>query len=347
MFEKSLTLSRSRIIRIFVFALLFFVCMNMAVSFAFSSFKDTNRASEILLSSSVCNFSTDDFGDIKEMIAGDKNEKIILLGDSIFYGIGVEDESESVSGYLRKLFPDKSVYNLSSCGSKPLDYYLWINRLKDEDAVFVVQYNYKWFSADSGEWEDRISQKKILSEFANYYDGEVSLTEKAAYSLTKIIPLAANRTKIFAKIFNEKSKEDFVEHLFFGKPEIQNMAYKKRYWKEKDEMQSFNCKISYPSAAWNAETNYNFSMYGETLKFIDENSLEAIVLMPPYNTELIKKCIKNGFDGNLSLFVKTAEERDVKAVSFADKIDEKYFLDDMHLNAEGNEQLAELISKEL
>jgi len=74
MFEKSLTLSCFRIIRIFVFALLFFVCMNIAVSFGFPSFKNTNRASEILLSSSVCNFSMDDFGDITEMIANDENE---------------------------------------------------------------------------------------------------------------------------------------------------------------------------------------------------------------------------------------------------------------------------------
>lgn len=355
MFEKSLTFSHARIVRIFIFAALFFVAINVAVSFALPSFSQTKRASEVLLNDNVCNFALDDFADIDKMIALDKKKKIVLLGDSVFYGIGVESEVESVSGYLREMFPKYSVYNFSSCGSKPIDYYFWMNRLKDEDVIFVVQYNYKWFAIDNGELADRVSQKKILTEFDEYMDEEitdwlgnpVSLADKASHFLTKNIPAAANRTKLFATLLNEKSKEDFTEHLFFGKPETQNMAYKQQYWKDKDEMKSFNCKISYPNQLWDARRNFNVAMYEKTLTFIDDEGLNAIVLMPPYNGELLRKCMKAGFDENILQFQEKAEEGGVNAVSLANSMDEKHFLDDMHLNAEGNRELAELISKEL
>lgn len=355
MFEKSLTFSRSRITRIFVFAAIFFVVINAVVGFAVPSFKDVGRASEQLLASNVCNFALTDFANINRMIEQDKKEKIVLLGDSVFFGIGVEDESESVSGYLREMYPDKSIYNLSSCGSKPLDYYFWINRLKDENATFVIQYNYKWFATDNEKLSDRVSQKRILTEFNEYVDEEISgkLKESVTYSdkmshfLTKNIPVAANRTKLFAAFLNEKSKEDFVEHVFFGKPETQDMAYKQQYWMDKDEMKSFNCKITYSSQLWDAENNFNVSMYEKTLNFIDKNDLEAIVLMPAYNQMLLKKCMKAGFEENVSQFVEKADDKGIKAVSFTNSIDEKYFLDDMHLNAEGNKELANLISQEL
>ena len=355
MFEGSLKLTRARIFRIFAFTAIFFVAINIAVSFALPSFVDLKRASEQLLSDNVCNFALADFADINTMMESDEKKKIILLGDSVSFGIGVENESESVSGYLRKNFPDYSVYNLSSCGSKPLDYYFWINRFKKEDAIFVIQYNYKWFAVDNGELEERVSQKKILTEFDKYVDDEiqkwlgdaVTIGDKASHILTKNIPVAANRTKLFAAFLNEKSKEDFVAHVFFGKPETQSMAYKQQYWKDKEEMKSYNCKIYYPVQLWDVEKNFNFAMYMKTLEFVKGESLNTVVILPPYNGTLLKKCMNTGFEENISQFIEKAQEKGIKAVSFAGLVDEKYFLDDMHLNAEGNRQFADLLSKEI
>jgi hypothetical protein len=355
MFEKSLTFSRARIIRIFAFTAFFFITINFVVALNMPSFKDTGRASEQLLADSVCNFALTDFADINQMIEQDEKEKIVLLGDSVFFGIGVEDEAEAVSGYLREMYPESSIYNLASCGSKPLDYYFWINRLKAENATFVLQYNYKWFATDNGELFDRVSQKKILTEFNEYIDDEISkwfeesvtYPDKMSHLLTKNIPVAANRTKLFAAILNEKTKEDFVDHLFFGKPETQSMAYKQQYWKDKDAMKSFNCKITYSSQLWDSEKNFNVAMYEKTLQFIEEENLDAIVLMPAYNNLLLKKCMKVGFEENVMQIQKKAEEKGIKAVLFVNSIDEKHFLDDMHLNAQGNKELANLISKEL
>ncbi len=355
MFEKSLELSCKRIIRIFVFAALFFVLINVVVDFSIPSFSQTKRASEVLLAQNVCNFALDDFADIQKMIKNDGKKKIILLGDSIFYGIGVYKESDSVSGYLRKIFPGYSVYNLSSCGSKPLDYYFWLNRLKDEDAIFIVQYNYKWFSTDNKKPSDRVSQKKILTEFENYIDEEtyeklgvsVSLLDKMSHFLTKSIPIAASRTKLFATILGEKSKEDFIEHMFFGTPKNKTMAYKQQYWRDKDEIKTFNCKISYKNKSWSESENFNLYMYEKTLKFVNNNNLNVVVLLPPYNSELIKKCMKDAFNKNVTWFLDKAVQNGIKSASFIENIDEKYFLDDMHLNADGNRQLAQLISKKI
>jgi len=355
MFENPITLSSKRIIRIFVFTALFFVLINILVGVFVPSFLETKRASEKLLSENVCNFSLNDFADINAMIANDRRKKIILLGDSIFYGIGVKEESQSVSGYLQKMLPDYSVYNLSSCGSKPLDYYFWLNRLKNENAIFIIQYNYKWFATDNGKIQDRVSQKRVLTEFGVYMDDEIlkqmegraSFLDKFGYFLAKNIPVVSNRTKLFALLLNEKSKEDFVKHLFFGKPRNKNLSYKQQYWRNKDEMKAFNCRISYSGRFWGDLDNFNLAIYRKTLKFINDNNLNAIVLLPSYNNELLKKCMKNSFDKNIAWFLDEADKNGVKAFSFVKDIDEKYFLDDMHLNASGNKRFVNLIFKQL
>lgn len=355
MFEKSSTVSHDRIIRIFVFAALFFICINVAISFAVPSYEQTRRASEILLADSVCNFSLKDFSDIDRMLARDDKKKIIILGDSIAYGIGVKKEEESISGYMRKLMPDYSVYNLSSCGSKPLDYYFWLKKLKDEDAHFIIQYNYKWFATDNGDLRDRISQKRILTQFNEYTDREVgdivgehvTYMDIVSHSFTQFIPAASRRTSLFSIFFNEKSKEDLLKHLFFGKPETKTMEYKQQYWKEKDEMKNFNCAISYPNQLWDSKLNANIVLYQLTLDFINEHSINAHVVMPSYNQELIGRCIKTSFKENMKWFADEASKRNVEALIYTDAVDERYFLDAMHLNSEGNKKLATMIANDV
>ncbi len=355
MFEKSSTVSRERIIRIFVFAALFFIGINVGISWAIPSYEQTRRASEMLLADSVCNFSLADFSDIDRTLAQDKKKKIIILGDSIAYGIGVKQEGESISGHMRELTPDYSVYNLSSCGSKPLDYYLWLKKLKDEDAHFIIQYNYKWFATDNGELRDRVSQKRLLTQFHEYMDDEVrdvvgehvTYMDIISHSFTRLIPAASRRTSLLAALFNEKSKEDVLKHLFFGKPKMQSMEYKQRYWKEKDAMKSFNCSISYPNQLWDSKRNANLSLYRLTLDFINENSINAHVVMPAYNQELIGRCIKTSFRENVQWFADEASKRNIESLIYTDAIDERYFLDAMHLNSEGNKTLATMITNDL
>ena len=199
------------------------------------------------------------------------------------------------------------------------------------------------------------AKKSILTEFENYVDEEtyeklgvsVSLLDKMSHFLTKNIPIAASRTKLFATILGEKSKEDFIEHMFFGTPKNKTMAYKQQYWRDKDEMKTFNCKISYTNKLWSESENFNLYMYEKTLKFVNNNNLNVVVLLPPYNSELIKKCMKDAFNKNVTWFLDKAVQNGIKSASFIENIDEKYFLDDMHLNADGNRQLAQLISKKI
>ncbi|MBD3156490.1 hypothetical protein GF369_01550 [Candidatus Peregrinibacteria bacterium] len=355
MFEQSSTVSHKRIIRIFVCAAAFFILINAGISVFIPSYEQTGRASEMLLSNNVCNFSLADFSDIDNMLAHDTKRKIIILGDSVAYGIGVEHEAQSISGYIRNALPDYSVYNLSSCGSKPLDYYLWLKKLKDEDALFLIQYNYKWFATDNGELRDRVSQKRLLTQFNEYVDesvrksigNHVTHMDIVSHTVSRLIPAASHKTSLFVHFFNEKSKEDVIEHLFFGKPEKQSMAYKKRYWKEKDEMKRFNCAISYPNQLWDAERNVNVALYQVTLAFIEENNLDAHVIMPPYNQELVDRCMKTSFRENVQWFIDEASRRGVESSAYIDSVDERYFLDDMHLNSEGNNQLATMIINDI
>ena len=154
---------------------------------------------------------------------------MFLLGDSISYGISAltPDESESISGYLQRIHPDYFVMNLSSCGSKPLDYYLWIRYLSKQDSnpenTYIVQYNYKWFAVDNGNIEDRVSQQRVLDHFWNYLDEDLKERLSISFSffgqmrdyISEKIPVSAEKTQLFALFFHAKSKEDVIRNLFY------------------------------------------------------------------------------------------------------------------------------------
>ena len=92
---------KNRIFRIGISFLITFIVINVAVEFLLPSYKNTLRASEILLGENVCNFDVKDFSDIEKMLKKDDKDKYILLGDSVMYGIGVEDESQTIAGFAR------------------------------------------------------------------------------------------------------------------------------------------------------------------------------------------------------------------------------------------------------
>jgi hypothetical protein len=357
MFDPVANLPKKRIYRIGASFLVAFIAVNILVGFLLPSYKSTLRASEKLLKDNVCNFSYSDFDDISLKLNSDSKPKIFLLGDSVSYGIGVMDEKNSISGFLREKMSGYSVYNLSSCGSKPLDYYLWVSYLtenyKNSENIFLIQYNYKWFSLDSYRLEDKVSQKRIILHFNKYLDDEISeklkynpgIFERLHFGINTVLPVSANKVKLFAEMFNEKSKEELVKNLFLEASKKDSFDYKTRYWREKEEMTTFNCKISYGSAKWNPETNFNYEIYLKTLELLEKRGQKALVFMPPYNSELTKKCQGQAFKNNIDKFLNDAGKRNINSASFTDLVDEKMFLDDMHLSKEGNLNVASQLSQ--
>lgn len=357
MFDPIEKFPKKRIFRVVIVFIIAFVAINIFIDKALPSYGSTLRASEKLLKDNVCNFVHKDFRDIRLSLAVDEKPKIFLLGDSISYGIGVENEQESISGFLRDFSDEYSVYNLSSCGSKPLDYHLWISYLlenhSDGGNIFVIQYNYKWFNLVSHNLEDKVSQKRTLLHFDKYLDDEILTTlghvpgffERLKYNIDAVLPASSNRIKLFAALFNEKSKENIIENIFFKPSEKDTFKYKIRYWREKDEMKSFNCMISYAGTKWDAETNFNYNIYSKTLNLLGKNNQKAFVFMPPYNYELTRRCRTEAFYKNIDEFLEKAQESNVSSASLIDLVDEEHFLDDMHLNSQGNENVASKISQ--
>lgn len=351
MFEKAAKCSAKSIITILTSFVVTFIVINIVVHYVLPSYKTTLRASEMLLEANLCNFSDKDFTDIETMIKSDKKPKAFFLGDSITYGIGQKNQEDTYAA----LISEYSVYNLSSCGSKPLDYYLWIKYLIDldsENSIFIIQYNYKWFNADSNRLKDRISQKRILFQFNKYLTPEIrekldyypSYIDNFASFLEKEIPIISNRTKLFAAIFKEKSKEELVEHLFFGKPEKQNMDYKRKVWSEKNKLKSYNCKIEFGAKEWDEKENFNYWIYLQTIQAIEKANHEGLVFLPAYNQKLVSKCSDSqAYLDNVNKFYDAAANLQ-SPLKF--DLDDKYFLDEMHLTDEGHKAFYEALNSE-
>ena len=347
MFEKTLKFPKERIYRIGISFVVFFVITNICIFAFLPSYKQTGRASEFFLDINVCNFSDKDLNEINQLIKDDNKPKIFLLGDSVGYGIGLE-ESESISGNLRSLAKDYSVYNLSVCGAKPLDYYLWIQYLSESDQgkgnTYLVQYNYKWFGLGTEKLENLISQKKILNYFQQYLSDEIKKDlnfnpnwfDDFKFLVERNIPVVSSKTHLFALLFRERSKEDLVRHVFFGGGEKPSFDEKKK---------NFNCRIDYSSNIWKDE-DFNYKIYLKTIELISEKSLNAYVFLPPYNTQITERCRDEKFDKNVEKFLNNAAVKNVFAFQLINEIPPDLFLDDMHLNSEGSRLFAEkLLSK--
>ncbi|MBN1494904.1 hypothetical protein JW911_04185 [Candidatus Peregrinibacteria bacterium] len=349
MFDKTLTFPRERIVRIGVGFVLFFVIINLAVYFFLPSYKHNLRASEFFLDINICNFSDKDIDEISDLVKNTHQPKIFLLGDSITYGIGT-DEKESISGYLRANKPDYAVFNLSVCGAKPLDFYLWINYLDKIDPgsqnIYLVQYNYKWFPFKDDTLENYISQKKTLYRFSEFLNPDIANNLKFnpggfdyfKYHIQTFIPVVSNKDRLFALLFRERSKEDLMRHLFFGakvKPSFE------------DKKKNFNCRIDYSSATWNAGTDFNYEIYLKTLAYINQNNINAVVYLPAYNSDLVSRCRDENFNLNIDHFIADAALFNVKAFDFTEKLSSEYFLDDMHLTQKGGSEFAQILSEKL
>lgn len=347
MFEKFLKFPRERIYRIGVSFAIFFIVINICVYAFLPSYKQIGRASEYFFDLNICNFSDKDLNEIIQLLKNDKKPKIILLGDSVGYGIGVE-ENESISGRLRSLQNDYSVYNLSVCGSKPLDYYLWMRFFSKIDSdrknIYLIQYNYKWFGLSAGKLENIISQKKILIYFQVYLTDEIKNDtgfnpgwfDTFKFLVDRNIPVVSNKTTLFALLFRERSKEDLMRHIFFGGGEKPSFEEKRK---------SFNCRIDYSSGEWNEE-DFNYKIYLETLDLINQKQLNAFVLMPPYNEQITGRCQDAVFKNNVDKFLSDAALKNVSAAEFVNDVPAGFFLDDMHLTEDGSAVFAEkLLSK--
>jgi len=344
MFEKILQFPRERIYRIGISFVLFFILINICVYAYLPSFKQTGRASEFFLDINICNFSDKDLSEIENLIKNDTKDKIFLLGDSIMYGIGIE-EKQSVSGNLRSVQNKYSVYNLSVCGAKPLDFLLWIQYLNEIEPgnknIYLVQYNYKWFGLGEDKIENVISQKKTLQYFKDYLSEDLKTDlnfnpnwfNNFTYFVEKNIPVVSSKTTLFALIFRERSKEDLIKHVFFGgniKPSFE------------EKKKNFNCRIDYASGVWEAD-DFNYKIYLKTLDFINKNQLNALVFIPAYNEQITGKCQDEKFQYNLNKFIDDAEVKNVTSAVFVKDIPPELFLDDMHLTEEGSKNFAEKI----
>jgi hypothetical protein len=348
MFERIQNFPSSRIIRIGLSFIFFFVLIDLCVFLFLPSYKQTLRASEYFLDINVCNFSDKDLSEIDQMIKSDTKPKIFLLGDSVGYGIGLE-EQESLSSSLRNTNKDYSVYNLSVCGAKPLDYYLWIQYLSEIDQgnsnTYLLQYNYKWFNLGKEKLENLISQKKILIYFQKYLTDEIKTDlnfnpnwfDNFKYSIESKIPVVSSKTHLFALLFKEKSKEDLIQHIFFGGKQKPSFEEKKK---------NFNCKIDYSSDEWGSN-DFNYKIYLQTMDFISQNSLKAVVFLPPYNQESIKKCMDEKFKNNTEKFVNDAKGKNIKVFDFTSLLPPDLFLDDMHLTNQGIKEFSTEIYKEV
>jgi len=349
MFEKVLKFPHARVIRIGLSFILFFLAINLSVYLFMPSYKQTLRASEFFLDLNICNFSDKDIDDVIDLIKTDKNNKIFLLGDSVSYGIGTA-ENDSISGYLRESKKMYSVYNLSVCGAKPLDYYLWINYLNKinpgEKNIYLVQYNYKWFPIKDDKLENYISQKKALYRFSEFLTQEFKdklefnpgWFDFFKYNIEKILPVVSNKDRLFALIFKERSKEDLIKHLMSGPVKQPTFEEKKK---------NFNCKIDYASSLWNKETDFNYKVYLKTLALIKEKNINAVVYLPAYNSDIIARCRDANFDINTTGFIKDAGSLNVKVFESTSQISQEYFLDDMHLNSEGNKIFSQILSQKI
>ncbi len=317
------------------------------------------------------NFCTDNHGfrnSCSAVKVREKNFDIVFIGDSVTEGVGLDYE-DTIVGIINKNLKDKKIANLAASSYST---HIYNNKIK-----FLLENGYTFNEVfvliDPSDVQDdteiyKVSGNTVISKnrkisFYNFY------IDKTKYLVKKTFPMTYEFLILFKKKFNFNKKN--LSHIELNdKSNIKNLGnegkntLKIKLPKYEEEFKYIDLR----RLAWTYDKNIN---YGEIP--VKESIMMSINQMNQLYETLISKNIslsiviyplppQLAFDKELSMQVKIWEKfcylkckqfinsfpyffEKINETSFLE-VNNKYFIkNDVHFNKNGNQAIANLITK--
>lgn len=295
-------------------------------------------------------------------MAQDEGFKVVFVGDSVVHGGGVPTENQTIPAYfsqqLSLLMPGKEikVYNFSLPGCTPEDTYNIVSFIADARPDLVVyDANIGWFGSSREMEHPRLAELAVVETTVsrnNAVETDKSRSDELEDSLTA---LATDHWSLYRNRI-------FLNYAWFGKPlkeilqikkapekseaDTSNLLneeelYKPWYLKNFDVMKKTKGKLGYCSLN---DSNSHWIMYNRLLEKLAREKIPTVIFIVPRNRPLYEK-----YDLLDEKVLKDQQEKIARAAracgaevyDYTFAVSDRFFVDSVHLTAEGNRDLAE------
>jgi lysophospholipase L1-like esterase len=311
----------------------------------------------------------DDFDTLslwKNQMTRDDGFKVVFLGDSVVHGGGVPEEKETIPAYFSRqlsiLLPDKQVkvYNFSLPGCTPADTYNILRFIADTRPDLVIyDDNIGWFGSskimEHPRLADLAQQTQPTAKAARKQEKKTDVLEDALTGwMTDHWALYRNRIFLnyvwFGKPLKEKLKiETAPQGADSDTAQLTNdkEIYRPWYLKNFDVLKKTKGKLGYCSLD---QSNQHWVMYNRLLDELDREKIKTVIFMVPRNRPLY--IMYNLLDEPVlqkqqARLADAARGHGVAVFDYTFAIDDREFVDSVHLTAQGNRELAERLARDL
>ncbi len=300
----------------------------------------------------------------KDHLAGYNGYKIVFLGDSIMYGSGVPDDTETIPSYfayyLQLLVPQKNaqVYSFSLQGCKPADTLHILNFIIDAQPDLVIyDVNIGWFGSktemDHPKLAD-LSGSYQLSRGQSTDDrkasGSVELENRVSRMVTDHWNLYRYRIFLNYLLFGGPLKEQLG--LIIDSPEQKNDAilpsnqedsFKPWYDKDfsylaKSEGKLGYCKLDRSNPHWNN--------YLQIIRTLDKNRIKSVFFTVPRNQVLYRKydlLDEKVLNEKQDQLLSVARQHEIATFDYTWAVKDRFFVDTVHLSKQGNQAVGQML----
>ncbi|MGE5398122.1 MAG: hypothetical protein ACM3MK_11405 [Chitinophagales bacterium] len=307
----------------------------------------------------------------KDELARCNDYKVVFIGDSVVFGGGVREESQTLpsyfSQYLKTNYPDKNikVFNFSQAGCTPADTYQILRYISDARPDLVIyDGNLGWFD------KPRIMEHPYLIQL-----NPASMTPRFQRILGMQPPsqgMESTVTRYISNFWMLYRARVFLDYWWLGQPPKEKMKlvvqygtpkyllrganewtpektelYKNWTQKDLDSLRGKKVKLGYFKVS---SQNPQWMMYEELMLLAEKDNIPMVMFFPPRNRVLMTKynlLDEPGFNHTQQQMAQLAEKHGVTVLDYTWDIDSKNFVDSLHLDARGNRDLARLLSTDL
>ncbi len=269
---------------------------------------------------------------------------VVALGDSAMYGSSTPPQ-ETIPAYLaktlRQQYPGQTItmFNLGIKGLKPAEAYFIARRLARLPVdILIYSVNTGWFTSTEGVTFPAVVQL-------------AGAEQEAARRGIKVAPVTwENRLdngvarywdfyryrRVVARQFRDMFKDRGQERLALN-------------WRQKPELLPKGAKADL-GPLYLHENNLQWQMYLAMAAEWQQTGRPAVFFLNPANWELVKK--KYNLDyaklrAEQQKVIAKTRERAVPSLDFTHLVDERWFTDEVHLQAPGNRLVAEKLAQAL
>lgn len=291
------------------------------------------------------------YGEVKafiDLVNKDPYPKIILTGDSIIQGGGVEHSQDTIANLLQQELggprADRHVYNLGFSGAAPADIYFVLKALKlDEDDIVVYDLNIGHY----------VSQRLVFPTIT----GELAAKEHRGEPLYDILKLEKDpiedRLQLFMtntwKLYSYRDMIlDQLEHRFLGTTEEQAWVnYQPWYtldWSSLTEGSAKRGSHNFPED----DPALTFTKY--MVESVRERGAQMLVFNIPLNQEMMNKYAmidRPTYNLNIARLGAAVEAHGALFRDYEKIVPSQFFTDSLHPMKEGNSIIAKTLIRDL